>query len=319
MVTLLCPVRRCHRPLARERQRLVCPRRHSFDAAGSGYVNLLQPQDRRSPRPGDSAEAVAARRRFLDRGFEAPLTEAMAGLLTLTPSDAVLEVGCGEGHHLAAIVARFGCEGHGLDISAAAIDAAARRHPRLHWIVANADRFLPYADASFRAVISVTARRNAAEFRRALRADGVLLVIIPGPDDLVELREAILGEGIRRDRVDDARAAFAPHFVLERHQPIRHVARLDPDSIGDVMVSSYRGLRASQRARLAAVGALDVTLSRDALLFRPAPWRDPGAWGRTATAPGRQKVGRETRQRGDRPPLLRADGKGAPRLSARGS
>ena len=90
----------------------------------------------------------------------------------LGPGDAVLEVGCGEGHYLAAIAARFGCEAHGVDISGPAIDTAARRYPRLRWVVANADRFLPYAKASFRVVASVTARRNAVEFRRVLRDDG---------------------------------------------------------------------------------------------------------------------------------------------------
>jgi hypothetical protein len=54
--------------------------------------------------------------------------------------------------------------------------------------VANADRFVPYADASFSAVISITARMNASEFRRVLRRDGRLLVAIPSPEDLVELR-----------------------------------------------------------------------------------------------------------------------------------
>jgi len=49
-----------------------------------------------------------------------------------------------------------------------AIEAAARRHPGLGWVVANADRSLPYADASFRAVLSVTARVNAVEVRRVL-------------------------------------------------------------------------------------------------------------------------------------------------------
>jgi len=36
------------------------------------------------------------------------------------------------------------------------------------------------------------------------------------------------------------------------------------------MMGTYRALRTSQRARLQALQALDVTLSRDALLFRPA-------------------------------------------------
>jgi 23S rRNA (guanine745-N1)-methyltransferase len=234
-----------------------------------GYVNLLQPQDRRSPRPGDSAAAVAARRRFLSRGFEAGLTRAIGDLLSLGPTDALLDVGCGDGHHLAALAERFGCEGHGVDLSVVAIEAAARRRAGLHLVVANADRFLPYADGSFRAVTSITARRHPAEFRRVLRDDGRLLLVVPGPDDLVELREAVLGRGLRRDRVEAAVAAFAPGFTLERHERLRLIARLDAEAVHDVMAGSYRAGRASRRARLAAVGPLDVTLSRDALLFRP--------------------------------------------------
>ena len=270
MVVLLCPVRACRLPLTSRGRHLACRRGHSFDVARRGYVNLLQVQDRRSRRPGDSTAATEARERLLSRGVEAPLADALMGLLTLTPTDAVLEVGCGEGDHLAAIAARFGCEGHGLDISVASIETAARRHPRLHWVVANANRLLPYADASFHAVASVTARRNAIEFRRVLRAGGRLLVVVPAPDDLIELRDAVLGEGRVRDRIDAAVAALAPHFALDRHERLRHVARLDPAAVRDVMTASYRALRASQRARLASLGDLDVTLSRDALLFRPA-------------------------------------------------
>src|SRR5450755_3800076 len=59
VVTLLCTVRGCRRPLSRESNRFVCERGHSFDVARSGYLNLLQPQDRRSANPGDSKEAVA--------------------------------------------------------------------------------------------------------------------------------------------------------------------------------------------------------------------------------------------------------------------
>ena len=269
MVTLLCPVRGCHRPLTREPRGARCSRSHSFDAARSGYLNLLQPQDRRSSRPGDPAPTVEARRRLLARGLEAPLTEAIIALLSLGSGDAVLDVGCGEGHHLAAITARFGGEGHGLDISVPAIDAAARLHPELHWVVANADRFIPYADASFGLVTSITARRNPEEFRRVLADGGALLVVVPAPDDLIEVRELVLGEGVIRDRVDKAIETFAPLFVLDRHERLRHTARLDPASVRDVMVGTYRAGRASRQARLAGVREQDVTLSRDVLLFRP--------------------------------------------------
>jgi 23S rRNA (guanine745-N1)-methyltransferase len=269
-VVLLCPVRGCHRPLAEHERRLTCPRAHAFDVARSGYVNLLQPQDRRSPRAGDQPAVRQARSRLIERGLETPITETLAGLLRLAPADAALDAGCGDGHHLAAIASRFGCEGHGLDISTAAIDDAARRYPALHWVVANADRFLPYADGSFRAVTSITARRNPEEFRRVLRPDGTLLLVVPAPDDLIEVRQLVLGEAVARDRVAKAVATFAPLFVLERHERIRHVARLDSTGVADVMAGSYRAGRTSRHARLAAVGTLDVTLSRDALLFRPA-------------------------------------------------
>jgi 23S rRNA (guanine745-N1)-methyltransferase len=270
MVTLLCTVHGCRQPLRHEAHRAVCRRGHSFDIARSGYLNLLQPQDRKARRPGDSVEVLAARRRFLASAAAAPLVEAIVELLTVSEGGAVLEVGCGEGHHLAHIAARAGCEGHGVDISVAAVDTAAKRHPQLHWVVANADRFLPYAKGAFRAVVSITSRMNAPEFRRVLHRDGTLLVAVPAPDDLVELRRAALGEGVLRDHVERTVATFVPRFALARHARVRHVARLDAAAVADVMTGAYRALRARERARLTSIGDVDVTLSRDVLLFRRA-------------------------------------------------
>ena len=51
---------------------------------------------------------------------------------------------------------------------------------------------------------------------------------------------------------------------------VRPVARLDAAAAADVMTGAYRALRASERARLASIADVDVTLSRDVLLFRPA-------------------------------------------------
>lgn len=269
-VGLLCPVAGCRRALTRTRDGLACARAHSFDVARRGYVNLLLPQDRRSRQPGDSPATVTARLRLAAAGYETPLTEAITSLLVLGTGDPVLDVGCGDGHHLAAIAARFGAAGYGLDISVPAIETAARLHPELHWVVANADRFLPYADASFQLVASITAQRNPEEFRRVLADEGALLLVVPAPDDLIEVRELVLGEGVTRDRVDKAIETFAPLFVLDRHERIRHTAHLDAASVRDVMVGTYRAGRASRHARLATVTDLDVTLSRDVLLLRPA-------------------------------------------------
>ena len=268
MVTLLCTVRDCREPLTREERRLVCPRGHSFDIARSGYCNLLQPQDRRSRHPGDTKHAVLARRRFAERGFLHPLVEDILRELRTENREPLLDVGCGDGYWLGALKSG---EAHGVDISIPAIDAAAKKYRDCQFVVANADRFLPYADGSFATVTSITSRMNSAEFRRVLADYGTLVVAIPATDDLIELRAAILGEAKTIDRVDRTIETFEREFSLQKHVTSRHVAHLDGQAIHDVMASSYRGLRTSQRERLEALADLDVTLSRDVLVFTCAP------------------------------------------------
>jgi 23S rRNA (guanine745-N1)-methyltransferase len=277
MVTLLCPVRGCGAPLAREAGALRCPAGHAFDLARSGYCNLLQPQDRRSRQPGDSPAAAAARRRLADRGIERPLIDDLLAAVAALPlpfHPAVLDVGCGEGAALGALAGRREIEAHGLDISAPAIDLAARRYPHATWIVANADRALPYATASFSLALSLAAPRNAAELRRVLAPRGWLLVGVPGADDLVELREALLGRGDLRERLPAALAALDGDFELVSQHTTRHRVRLDAAALDDILTATYRGARASQRQRranLATRGSLDVTVSRDLACLRVRP------------------------------------------------
>ena len=96
-------------------------------------------------------------------------------------SAALLDVGCGEGAFLRSIGAVSGLDRHGVDISAPSIELAAKSSPEVSFIVANADRFLPYADASFDFVTSLDARVNAPEFERVLKPDGLILVAVPAP------------------------------------------------------------------------------------------------------------------------------------------
>ncbi len=251
---LICPVRACRLPLAREQGQVRCGRGHSFDVAKSGYLNLLQPQDRRSAVPGDTLEAVRARRRLHDLGVTAPLLEAIATLCKIAPDELILDAGCGDGFYLGSLTER---NGHGIDISTAAIDVAARRYPGNTWVVANADRQIPYSDRSFNILLSITARRNPTEFHRVLQQEGRFLLALPAPDDLIELRGPAAP-----DRVPAALAEFEPLFALERQHRVTTSADLSSYSVADILHSIYRPLRAeplrSQR----------VTFSLDLLLFR---------------------------------------------------
>ena len=253
---LLCPVRDCRAALVRDEKRLVCVHGHSFDVARSGYINLLQPQDRRSNRPGDTAAAVAGRRRLHDRGVTAPILQAIAALMLPAPEDIVLDAGCGDGFYLGTLARQTGCGAHGVDISVPAIEAAARRYSGCQWIVANADRFVPFADRSFSLLMSITSRMNAAEFRRVLRDDGRFLVALPAPDDLIELR------GSGHDRTARALETFGRDFHLVGQRRVTTAADLDAAAVHDVLLSIYRPMRSRP------VEAMRLTFSLDLLLFQ---------------------------------------------------
>jgi len=248
---LLCTVRTCHEPLRHEARRYVCPRGHSFDVARSGYVNLLQPNERRSRAPGDSAEAVAARRRVWSAAALPPLP---------VRGGTVLDIGCGDGYWLSRVDAK---ERAGIDISVPAIEAAAKRDPGCLWVVANADRFIPFSDASFDVVMSITARLNDAEFRRVLRDDGRLLVAVAAPDDLSP-----------RDRVPRTIDDF-PSFTLLEQRRVTSKATVD---VGDVRLATYRG---------SGSGVREVTLSLDLLLFAPKSQPASAPAGPAASSPPR--------------------------------
>jgi len=255
---LLCSVRGCHLGLVRDMRRMVCPRKHSFDIARSGYINLLQPQERRAKNPGDTAEAIAARRRLHDRGFSEQHRIAIADAISATPGDVVLDAGCGDGFFLGTLQRDTGFEAHGIDISIPAADAAARRYSECEWVVANADRKVPYPDQSFSIVLSITGRMNPAEFRRILRNGGRLLVAIPAPDDLIELR------GSGRDRVAQTVDRFAHGFTLINQRRVTTCGDLDASDVRDVLTSIYRPMQRRP------VEATRVTFSLDLLLFQVA-------------------------------------------------
>ncbi len=265
---LACSVPACRAPLSidREGRRAVCPQGHSYDRAKSGYWNLLQPQDRRSSTPGDSKEAAQARRLLADRGLDAPLFAALVPILgTLDPKSPpkVLDVGCGEGAWLAFLRSQREVDPWGTDLSTPAIELAARRQPQSTWVIANADRRLPFADGGFDLITSLTARRNPEEFARLLAPGGRLVIALPGPEDLIEIRQAALGRGDRRERLDGALAELSSFFEVEETARIDWSATLEEAGIAALLAATYRGGRAGREERASDLAGKAVTFSRD--------------------------------------------------------
>jgi 23S rRNA (guanine745-N1)-methyltransferase len=271
---LSCTVRGCGAPLTRLERAYTCARGHHFDTARSGYVNLLQPQDRRSNSPGDTREAVEARRALLNEGFGSALTASLVQAVErarIPSGSAVADLGCGEGTHLAALVERFGLDGCGVDISALAADAAARRHPTITWVVANADRRLPFTDASLALVVSVDGRRTADEIARVLAPEGVFLIAVAAEDDLAELRVAVLGAADAPDRAAGVIADMGASFDLVERTLAREKRTFDAQGLSRIAASTYRCGREKERAKLAQIDRLAVTSSHHVLMFRRKP------------------------------------------------
>jgi 23S rRNA (guanine745-N1)-methyltransferase len=269
---LACPVRGCGAGLGLEGRTLRCERGHAFDLSKRGAVNLLQPQDRRSREPGDAREAVEARRRVLERGLAEPLLEALRA-----PVDAlelerprVLDVGCGTGWLLGRIAEERELRAVGVDLSARAIELAAKERPELTWVVANADRALPLRAGAFDLALSITGPKPARELRRVLAPHGLLAVAVPAPDDLIELRAAVFGEGRATDRVPKTLELLSECFGLERRIEVRQRALLDADAQRDLLASTYRAGRKSREERAEELEAREVTLAYDLLCLRPS-------------------------------------------------
>jgi 23S rRNA (guanine745-N1)-methyltransferase len=183
------------------------------------------------------------------------------------PGARVLDAGCGEGTLTLALAAGRGWDLGGLDLSARAIGRAARSGPDATWIVANADRALPIADASLDLVLSLFARRPAAELRRVVRPGGIVVIAVPGAEDFIELRELAQGDGARRERVPAVRAELVAALEPKGEARWTALVRLDRASIEDALAMTYRGARRSETLRIAGTEALETTLATDILWF----------------------------------------------------
>jgi 23S rRNA (guanine745-N1)-methyltransferase len=215
---LACP--HCRRPLQLSRAGATCENRHSFDRGRGGYLNLLVGGRLSGARtPGDTPDALAARRRFLVGGHYTPIVTALAEAIDV-PGGPVLDVGCGEGYYLSQLPLR---DRFGLDIAKRAVQMAAMLLPNSQFVVGSAHR-LPVLDQSVATVVSVFAPHPFEEFERVLQPGGRWVTVTPGPHHLREMRPTLSGESGRKagDRLErrsepprEATAAIRVEFKLQ--------------------------------------------------------------------------------------------------------
>ncbi len=270
-----CPV--CGRGFASDGRTLYCvggERRHSFDFASSGYVNLLSPGKGRNAHTGDDREMIGARARFLDTGCYGRISEEIGKLISeITECSGKREIvcadcACGEGYHTCNIyktIAENGIVPHIAAFDASKYGAArgAKRASR----IADADIFfaagnifsLPLADSSVDFALSIFAPIAWDEMKRILKPDGKLVVASSGARHLFELRRALY---------DDPREASGEvkrreDFVLESERTVSYAASAE----GNENVTALFGMppfcyrtSKSDAEKLSSLDRLDVTV-----------------------------------------------------------
>ena len=265
MPPLRCPL--CHAPLVLTRHAASCEAGHSFDRARTGYLNLLPVQHKHSRRPGDDAAMVCARSEFLEGGQYAPLRDALCNQLRELQPPQMLDSGCGEGWYSAAFAACAG-EVTALDISKEAIRRAARRDPKITWLVASSAE-LPVADASIDLVTAVFSPLKVSEVARVLRPTGSLLIAVPDARHLWELR-AMLYDQVRPHQPDKWLAELAPQFELRSEIRVSFRLELrDSAAVQSLLRMTPYGWQATaeRRASVAALSALSVAAEFRVLRF----------------------------------------------------
>jgi 23S rRNA (guanine745-N1)-methyltransferase len=221
---LRCPV--CAGDLSAGERALRCTSGHTFDVARQGYAGLLT--GNASTGTADTAAMVAARADFLDGGHFAPLAELVAEQAAArAPGEGcVLDAGAGTGYHLGAVLDRLpGHEGVALDISKHALRRAARAHPRIGALTWDVWRPLPVRTDAVAVLLDVFAPRNAPEFHRVLRPDGILIVVTPATHHLAELvgpLELLTVDPRKAERVADTLGErFTPSGTRSLELPMR--------------------------------------------------------------------------------------------------
>lgn len=256
----ICPV--CGEPLSWEEARYACPSGHCFDIAKEGYVNLLPANRQHSKAPGDDREMAAARTRFLEGGWYAPLRDKLCKLAEacLPRGGALLDAGCGEGWYtaaLAGVVSAKGGRTAGVDLSKPAVKKAARRCPAAEIAVCSVYH-LPLADSSVDVLVDCFSPLAIEEFYRVLSPGGKFLYVVPGPRHLWELKEILYDTPYENEEKVETYPGFSAPEVTAVETVFTLTDPMDIQALYHMTPYTWKTPKEGAE-RLAGVGALTVT------------------------------------------------------------
>ena len=227
---LCCPV--CAKSLTYTDHTARCEHGHSFDIAREGYINLLR-GSKSGDKIGDDKYSARSRRDFLNKGYYAPLKDALVATFQ-DKQGTLLDICCGEGYYTSALGENENLDVYGFDIAREMIRLAAKRGRGTYFVANMAS--IPVEDAAFDYAVHLFAPFKEEEFFRILKPGGSLYTVVPGKDHLFGLKQALYDTPYHNDeklpetkylQLVDTRKITA-QILLENSQDIESVFRMTP-------------------------------------------------------------------------------------------
>lgn len=192
-----CPI--CQLALSLNNKTYSCEKKHCYDLAKEGYLNLLPVQHKRSKEPGDNKAMVNARRAFLEKGYYQPLIDRLVALYGQYGNLAgeIFDAGCGEGYYTNQHK-KDNNTVYGIDIAKEAVKKAAKKYPLCHFSVGTLSQ-LPFDNDRFDWMVSIYAPILETEFTRVLKQGGYLVTVTPAEKHLFELKELVYQQVMEHD------------------------------------------------------------------------------------------------------------------------
>ena len=194
-LNIVCPI--CGKSLIINDAEAYCEKKHHFDRAKQGYVNLLIKQGSSMRRHGDDSLMLKSRQEFLEKGFYERLADLISELINKYAMErsSIVDVGCGEGYYTEKIyneLTKHGKEAEIIcvDISKEAAKRVAKRSFPKITTVASAFE-LPISSESCDIVINIFAPFSEKETWRILKDDGIFARVVPQERHLYGLKSKI--------------------------------------------------------------------------------------------------------------------------------
>jgi len=262
----VCPV--CGEPLHGERT-LTCAHGHSFDKSKYDYVNLLCSNQSGKKRHGDDKLMVRSRSEFLEKGYYAPVRQAILDALLPHASMGmrVLDAGCGEcwyTAYLAQALAAFAPLAAGVDISKDALRWGAKRGG-IELAVASTAH-LPVASDSCDAVLNIFSPPEIDEFRRVLRPGGILIRALPMERHLWSLKSALYDAPYPNPAPETELPGFKLIHRADLRYPIHLESQADIWNLFTMTPYFYKTGRSDQ-AKLQELESLEETVEIAVLTY----------------------------------------------------